>query len=452
MRSLFSLRKVVVYVVAAVSAVVCATSFVSANSDVTDGVPYTKQMVISAYYSPLPDQAKYATGSYEGDIRLNGNGTNGADGTPVYPGMIAAPKNYPFGFKMQIPGIGLVAVHDRGGAIKNNRLDVWMGYGDAGLQRALNWGKRTLNVEMLGVNKEIKESVYLDGYYEAEKFVQHTVAINRMFPRDIWYQSSGKDVKKLQESLVKLGYDIDVSGFYGDETLEAIYELQVANGIVESWDELGAGHVGVQTRSTLERLLRSGGKVISVRDESVKYVHFPRGLARGDQGEDVKKLQEELVKMGFLRIEPTGVYDELTEHAVFKFQQKREILSEKTDFGAGVFGPKTRAHMNSVLTSRVKTRKLVAAKKAQKLQQIAPGKFLVDLEVGTRGDQVAYLQKTLQSLGYFKGSVTDYYGEQTEKALLAFQMDKGIVEANTDLGAGRLGPKTRRSLNSLINA
>jgi len=30
-----------------------------------------------------------------------------------------APKNYPFGTKIKIPGVGVVAVHDRGGAIVN---------------------------------------------------------------------------------------------------------------------------------------------------------------------------------------------------------------------------------------------------------------------------------------------------------------------------------------------
>ena len=59
--------------------------------------PYVKTFKISAYYSPLPCQEKYTTGSYEGDIRLNGSGVNSADGTPVYPGMIAAPKTYSFG-------------------------------------------------------------------------------------------------------------------------------------------------------------------------------------------------------------------------------------------------------------------------------------------------------------------------------------------------------------------
>ena len=44
----------------------------------------TRTFVVTAYYSPLPDQTRYLRGSYEADIRLNGNGTHGASGKPVY--------------------------------------------------------------------------------------------------------------------------------------------------------------------------------------------------------------------------------------------------------------------------------------------------------------------------------------------------------------------------------
>ena len=87
---------------------------------------YLSNFVISGYYSPLPGQDRYATGSYESDIYLNGNGTHGADGTPVYPGMVACPRTrtldngktvgYDFGTKFYIPGIGLTTCHDVGGA------------------------------------------------------------------------------------------------------------------------------------------------------------------------------------------------------------------------------------------------------------------------------------------------------------------------------------------------
>lgn len=35
-----------------------------------------RTFVVTAYYSPIPNQEKYLRGSYEADIRLNGNGTH----------------------------------------------------------------------------------------------------------------------------------------------------------------------------------------------------------------------------------------------------------------------------------------------------------------------------------------------------------------------------------------
>ena len=52
---------------------------------------------------------------------------------------IAAPCKYTFGTKIVLEGYGTFYVEDRGGAIKNNRLDR---YFDTH-QEALNWGKKT---------------------------------------------------------------------------------------------------------------------------------------------------------------------------------------------------------------------------------------------------------------------------------------------------------------------
>lgn len=64
-----------------------------------------KNFTITAYYSPLPDQCCYVRGSFEADKVLNGAGIHGADGTNVYPGMIAAPASYPFGTRVELPGM-----------------------------------------------------------------------------------------------------------------------------------------------------------------------------------------------------------------------------------------------------------------------------------------------------------------------------------------------------------
>jgi len=255
--------------------------------------PYVKTFKISAYYSPLPCQEKYTTGSYEGDIRLNGSGVNSADGTPVYPGMIAAPKTYSFGEKMDIPGIGLVAVHDRGGAIvpANNgrgaydRLDIWMGYGDEGLQRALNWGKRDVDVVVYGINDSIKEEIYLPGYDKSESSANEctyknvesnpVVSTSTSTPvatdtsklsYNLQIGSSGYEVQKLQKELTFLSYfRTDVTGYFGPITEHAVFKFQQSQGLVGDKDSAGAGIAGPKTRDRLN-------EIIATREYTIRLV------------------------------------------------------------------------------------------------------------------------------------------------------------------------------------
>ena len=67
-----------------------------------------------------------------------------ADGTEAKGRIIAAPGIIPFGTKMRIPGYGVAEVHDRGGAIKGNRLDLLFSDHKA----ALEWGVQVLDVEV----------------------------------------------------------------------------------------------------------------------------------------------------------------------------------------------------------------------------------------------------------------------------------------------------------------
>lgn len=334
---------------------------------------YIQTFIISAYYSPLEGQENYATGSYSGDIYLNGNGTNGADGTEVYPGMIAAPKKYEFDTKMMIPGVGLVGVHDRGGAIlvagekgyEWDRLDVWMGFGDIGLTRALQWGKRTVDVMVYGVNDNIKEEIYLEDYTAAESFIQNTFLSPLTFPTDIYYGSDGEEVEKLQGYLQEWGYLNEISGFYGSDTAQAVFEFQLDYDIVDGPDELGSGHTGPGTRRQIENLIQTGGpsedemKLMKGRELLSKYEDlneeqaiFGTALGLGDSGNTVSLLQEELVNLGFLRLEPTGYFGEVTEHAVFKFQQSQGIVANLDELGSGYFGPQTRGALNNITEGR----------------------------------------------------------------------------------------------------
>ncbi len=519
---------------------------------------YQKTFIISAYYSPLAGQERYVTGSYEGDIRLNGSGVNSADGTPVYPGMIAAPSTYAFGTKMKIPGIGTVAVHDRGGAIvhagergnSHDRLDVWMGYGDAGLTRALNWGKRTVTATVYGRDPNIEENVYLEGFSEAERFIRNIVVQQKIFKKDLWYgtsgdkvkelqeyltdldyykgkidgyygdevykavmqfqiderivdrqedfgagylgpqtrskleavitnrkkelvpkknlgkDDSGDEVKKLQKALQKLGFDVEITGIYDEDTINAVFEFQKEHEIVDYEDDLGAGYFGPKTFSVLSQKLSEldDTAIAQVQEASIvqaEFDAFTNDLKPGDKGTDVRRLQEDLKKFNLFAIEPTGYYGDLTKHAVLKFQQKKGIITSQNDSGAGVFGPRTRMAVNNILGYRANTKAIIASKtasfknkvaiKSEEKADVQSPVFTSELSIGSRGEQVALLQKTLKDLGFYNGGfTTDYYGNITKDAVINFQLDKGLISSVNDMEAGNVGSRTREALNALL--
>ncbi|MFA5871864.1 MAG: 3D domain-containing protein [Parcubacteria group bacterium] len=49
-----------------------------------------------------------------------------ASGVKVHRGTLACPRKFPFGTKMEIEGMGIYTCEDRGGAIKDNHVDIYM--------------------------------------------------------------------------------------------------------------------------------------------------------------------------------------------------------------------------------------------------------------------------------------------------------------------------------------
>ncbi len=221
---------------------------------------------ISAYYSPIPNQNAYVSGSYDNDLKMNGNGTHGADGTTVYVGMISAPSKYDFGTKIFIPGLGVGTVHDRGGAIYAakgyDRLDIWMGYGDEGRKRALQWGRQIVDGKIVSVNA--KEGFIFDekvlsledlGGFEVD------VENDNLFNTNLWFKINNsaknidlnfisEEVKKIQKFL-----NIEQTGFYGYKTSKAVYAFQVKNNILKYKNDTGAGTWGPKTREIANKLV-----------------------------------------------------------------------------------------------------------------------------------------------------------------------------------------------------
>jgi len=436
----------------------------------TDFEPYDDTFIISAYYSPLPNQRVYFRGSYDADRLLNGNGTNGADGTQVYPGMIAAPKTYSFGTKLAIPGMGVGAIHDRGGAIvvassdgfKHDRLDVWMGKGEAGLARALQWGVRTVAVKVYPASYAIAESFSIPGFSD-------------VFVADLKMGDTGESVKTLQAELKTYGYYTgEVTGSFDAATKQALTAYQLARSLVATTDAAAAGVLSSDTRASLnlEAFQRSwklpqsllaktnatsgsgAAAVAKLNGSATKSSttssttttatiasRFSTTLSEGDKGDLVAEMQTALTEVGNYECEINGIYDSQMKTCVFNFQKAQGILSSETDSGAGVFGEKTRSALDSA----------IIAQEAEEAAQVAAALPSDALEPGDTGDKVSQLQTNLQQLGYLS-AVTGSYDSATEDAVIAFQISAKVLSAKTDSGAGFFGPKTKTALKNVLTA
>ncbi|MBI2453794.1 peptidoglycan-binding protein [Candidatus Peregrinibacteria bacterium] len=256
---------------------VSSTASVVEESDAPPAFPYTKKFIISSYYSPLPDQKYYFRGNYEADVKLNGEGVHAADGTEVFPGMAAASKAYPFGSKMEVPGFGIVSIHDRGGAIKGNRLDLWMGRGEEGLARALGWGMRTLEVTVYGPDANLSESVNFESVpmMDLSRFLVQTT----YFQQDLGEGDEGPLVSELQRFLKKLGFfQGEISGYFGNETKNAVEKFQRSRKVITEERDPAAGNFGPRSRMALEAFLNER--------KAEELAKLPIGtFASGDRGD-----------------------------------------------------------------------------------------------------------------------------------------------------------------------
>lgn len=419
----------------------------------------SQSFLVSAYYSPLPGQKSYVWGSYEADLRVNGQGIRSANFTKVYPGMLAGPSSYPFGTKINIPGIGTGTIHDRGGAIiegKNyDRIDVWMGWGDDGRIRALNWGMR----EVFGtiMPEETPDKVLFSVLpASAQKNWEN---ISNETPVSLSVGSRGNGVNRLQNFLYDHGYlKVDPTGYYGVKTQQAVFDFQKEYEIVYSWESPGAGVFAPQTQEKAKSLSFSfHDSVVEVASENLnssslslepkvvtsekknsnkkesfeykkEYAVLEPNLETGDVGDSILRLQLVLRGLGYYSGETSGKYDAKTKEAVFAYQKYHGVVSSKNDLGAGRFGPQTYTHLSTALIEKRKQGNLgiaqddfiTAEQLALRRKEIQLASYAVGY--GDRNDQVKQLQEELIARGFLEGGLnTGYYGDKTKKAIGVYQ-------------------------------
>ena len=148
-------------------------------------------------------------------------------------------------------------------------------------------------------------------------------------------------------------------------------------------------------------------------------------LVRGDEGEAVRLLQEQLRIAGFYSGTATGVFGPITEEAVKSFQKASQLDVD------GIVGPATVSKLPAIG---------VGGKETPRRQT----ENSENLTIGNKGEAVRLLQQHLIQAGYLNGTPNGYFGSYTADAVSRFQA------ANYLAASGIAGPTTRAKLYSVI--
>jgi peptidoglycan hydrolase-like protein with peptidoglycan-binding domain len=174
-----------------------------------------------------------------------------------------------------------------------------------------------------------------------------------LFPSFVWNKSlslgsRGDEVKALQQILINEGLwtaDVGATGYFGSITTASLigFQEKYSQDILDPLNlSSGTGYFGSKTKEYLKRLSLSFGEI---------ELSFSRNLTLGMKGNDVKALQEILIREGVWErpdIGATGYFGRITKTAVIRYQEKyaSHILEPLGLMGGtGFVGPSTRTHL-----------------------------------------------------------------------------------------------------------
>ena len=209
---------------------------------------------------------------------------------------------------------------------------------------------------------------------------------------------ASEEVLRLEQRLSALGYFTgECDDIYDAETRLALESFQQANGLEVT---------GVADGASMSRL--NSADALSRQDYLTRFANAYAQMApleTGSTSADVLVVQKKLKEYGYFAGEPDGVFGDTTRLAVETFQMANGL-------------PVTGAADGAVLM------RLMAE------SPISWSAFLAEMTAapGDSGLNVYVLQKKLKQLGVFDGGCTGSYGEQTERAVRAYQRQAGLDE------------------------
>lgn len=434
-----------------------------------------RYFVVTAYYSPLPNQNAYLRGDYEKEKILNWEGVRGASGKKVFSWMLAAPKWYDFWTKIYLEWVWIGSVEDRGGAIvkawerghKHDRIDIWVWYGDEWLKRALAWGKRVVKWKLVEKTKE--PSIDVENFKVARFIGSSLAKTSKVLWPNILYKSVGKDswtsdITELQKVLSKAWlYSGKIDWIYNSQLIETIAWFQKQYKVVSSNDDPGIGFWGRKTRQKFSILynawtfstVKNVEKNVDKKEKTLSL--FDTYIQPKSSTEDIKKLQTLLKDIWIYTWEVNGKYSEIAE-VLKDYQIKNNIIKTRQDIAAWHFWPKTRVALK-------KDFDLIQKKKAQEAERLAQ---IAKLEkeskeeaekivntLGTinpwdTGKRVRELQIILKDIWYFDFQDTGIYGNITKESVIKYQLDNELIKSKNEKVAWVVWPNTRLSLKEDI--
>lgn len=160
-------------------------------------------------------------------------------------------------------------------------------------------------------------------------------------------------------------------------------------------------------------LFALGAQALAEAEATPQPESTPAPLKKGDEGEDVKLVQSQLVLLGYLTETPDGIMGSRTELAIEQYQQFLLTLVEMEVEGLPEIeeadGRLTYEQRLYMLSEDART-------------------YVETLEQGDESDQVTRLQTRLDALGYLSKSVDGIYGSDTVRAVEDFQRINQLEE------------------------
>lgn len=245
----------------------------------------------------------------------------------------------------------------------------------------------------------------------------------------IYLNDRGALVISVQTRLKELGYYTgDISGTYDKATRSAVAAFQRKSGLSAD------GICGEKTQEALFSSSALSPDATATPKPTASPTPAPTfqipsdTVRRGDEGADVKLVQQRLIDLGYLTGKADGKFGSASQGALKKFQQKHGLKAD------GVAGSDTFAvlfshsalSLDAIVTAAPTAVPVTPAPTATPTPAPITKENCVTIRKGVSGDVVLRLQQRLTELDYYTAAMDGVCKDDDVAAIKAFQRANGL--------------------------